>query len=136
MTGADALAVCHFLRAHAPFDALPEATLARVAQAAQLETLSGGTTIFAQGDGPLQHLRIIREGAVEVVSEGRVLDLLGPGEPFGHASMLSGSPPGFEARAAEDTVCYRIAAAAAEDLLAGPGGARFVARVTMCASGC
>ena len=32
-------------------------------------------------------------------STARVLDLLGPGELFGHASMLSGLPPGFTARA-------------------------------------
>ena len=31
--------------------------------------------------------------------------------------MLSGLPPGFEARAAEDTLCYRIAAAVARPLL-------------------
>lgn len=73
-------------------------------------------------------MRIIRSGAVEIVSDGRVLDLLGAGEPFGHASMLSGFPPGFAARAAEDTVCYRIEAERAEELLSGPAGLRFVAR--------
>ena len=31
--------------------------------------------------------------------------------------MLSGLPPGFEARAAEDTLCYRIPVAAARPLL-------------------
>ncbi len=35
---------------------------------------------------------------------------MGPGELFGHASMLSGLPAGFEARAAEDTLCYVIEA--------------------------
>jgi CBS domain-containing protein len=70
----------------------------------------------------------VRSGAVEIVSDGLVLDLLGEGELFGHASMLSGFPPGFEARAAEDTLCYRIAADAAEGLLSAPEGLRFVAR--------
>jgi len=42
--------------------------------------------------------------------------------------MLSGFPTGFEARAAEDTLCYRIAADAARELLAEPAGLRFVAR--------
>ncbi|HET9104696.1 MAG TPA: putative nucleotidyltransferase substrate binding domain-containing protein [Solirubrobacteraceae bacterium] len=128
MSANDALAAVRFLRDHPPFHALPEATVERVAAASELETLPAGTTIFAQGGGPLEHLRIIREGAVEIVSDGRVLDLLGPGEPFGHASMLSGFPPGFEARAAEDTVCLRIESAVAEELLSGPAGLRFVAR--------
>ena len=40
-----------------------------------------------------------------------------PGDTFGHAAMLSGLPPGFEARAAEDTLCYRIPVAVARPLL-------------------
>ena len=70
----------------------------------------------------------MRSGAVEIVHDGRVLDLLGEGELFGHASMLSGLPTGFEARAAEDTLCYRIGAEVAHELLADPAGLRFVAR--------
>jgi CBS domain-containing protein len=57
-----------------------------------------------------------------------VLDLLGPGELFGHASMLSGLPTGFEARAGEDTLCYRIPAQVVRPLLARPDVLRFVAR--------
>ena len=49
--------------------------------------------------------------------EGRLLDLLGPGDAFGHAAMLSGLPPGFDARAAEDTLCYRIPVEVARPLL-------------------
>ena len=60
--------------------------------------------------------------------DGRVLDLLGEGELFGHASMLSGLPTGFEARAGEDTVCYRIPAEVAQEPLSRPAGLRFVAR--------
>jgi CBS domain-containing protein len=71
---------------------------------------------------------VAHRGAVEVVHDGRVLDLLGPGELFGHGSMLSGLPTGFTARAAEETVCYRIRADVAAPLLARPAGLQFVAR--------
>ena len=71
---------------------------------------------------------MVRSGSVEVIHDGRVLDLLGPGELFGHASMISGLPTGFEARAAEDTVCYRIPADVIRPLLARPDVLRFVAR--------
>jgi CBS domain-containing protein len=57
-----------------------------------------------------------------------VLDLLGPGELFGHASMLSGLPTGFEARAGEDTICYRIPADVIRPLLGRPDFLRFIAR--------
>ncbi len=71
---------------------------------------------------------MIRRGAVEIVLDGQVLDLIGEGDLFGHASMLSGLPTGFEARAAEDSLCYRIEADAARELLGAPAGLRFVAR--------
>jgi len=45
---------------------------------------------------------MVRDGSVEIIHDGRILDLLGPGELFGHASMISGLPTGFEARAAGD----------------------------------
>ena len=70
----------------------------------------------------------MRRGAVEIIHGGRVLDLLGEGELFGHASMLSGLPTGFEARAAEDTLCYRIGSDIARELLSAPAGLRYVAR--------
>jgi CBS domain-containing protein len=128
MSGAPAPEAPRFLHEHPPFDALEPGELARVAAAAEQESHPAGTTIFQQGAEPVEHLRVVRTGAVEIVLDGRVLDLLGEGELFGHASMLSGLPTGFEARAAEDTVCYRIPAAVAEESLARPAGLRFVAR--------
>jgi CBS domain-containing protein len=62
-------------------------------------------------------LRVIHSGKVDIGHEGRLLDLLSAGDTFGHAAMLSGLPPGFEASAAEDTLCYRIPAAVARPLL-------------------
>jgi CBS domain-containing protein len=60
---------------------------------------------------------VIHSGGVDIVHDGKLLDLLGPGDAFGHAAMLSGLPPGFAARAAEDTLCYRIPVAVARPLL-------------------
>jgi CBS domain-containing protein len=120
--------VARFLRAHPPFDALDADVVERVAEAVEVEQFAAGTTIFSRGAEPVEHLRVVRSGAVELILHGRVLDLLGEGELFGHASMLSGLPTGFEARAAEDTVCYRIGADMARELLAAPAGLRFVAR--------
>ena len=42
--------------------------------------------------------------------------------------MLSGLPTGFEARAGEDTLCYRLPADAVIPLLSRPAGVRYVAR--------
>src|SRR3954469_21155434 len=120
--------VADFLAAHPPFDALDPEDVARLAAAAEVEFHPAGAEIFHQGAGPVAHLWTVRSGAVEIVHDGRVLDLLGPGELFGHASMLSGLPTGFSAIAAEDTLVYRIREAVARPLLGRPEGLRYVAR--------
>jgi CBS domain-containing protein len=128
MSATAAPEIVRFLQEHPPFDALDDDEVERVAAAAAAEFHRAGATIFSQGAEPIEHLRVVRAGSVEIVFDGRVLDLLGEGELFGHASMLSGLPTGFEARAGEDTVCYRIPAEVAQEPLSRPAGLRFVAR--------
>ena len=128
MTPEEARQAAHFLRAHPPFDTLDPDEVTRVAAAAELESYASGDTVFTQGAEPARHLRVVRDGAIEIIADGKVVDVLGAGEPFGHASMLSGLPTGFEARAAEDSSCYRIGLDAAQALLSAPEGLRFVAR--------
>jgi len=124
-----------FLAAHPPFDGVGADELARVAAVTEIETFPGGRTIFSEGAGPVEYLRMVRAGSVEILHDGQVLDLLGPGELFGHASMLSGLPTGFEARAAEDTACYQIPASVAQECLARPAGLRYVARSVLVHAG-
>ncbi len=128
MTPEEARQIARFLRAHPPFDALAAADVERVAADAELESYGGGETIFAQGADPVSDLRVVRDGTVEIIEDGKVVDVLGEGEVFGHASMLSGLSTGFEARAARHASCYRIDGRLAEELLSGPPGLRFVAR--------
>ena len=120
--------IAGFLGSHPPFDAVDADELARVAAVTATEATFKGETIFSQGTGPVEYLRVVRAGSVEIIHDGQVLDLLGPGELFGHASMLSGLSAGFEARAAEDTLCYRIPAGVVSPLLARPDVLRFIAR--------
>src|SRR5439155_21661791 len=100
--------VVEFLRRHPPFDDLADGTLEELAGSVEVEFFPGGTTILRQGDPAVKHVRVIRRGTVELVDDGRVLDVLGEGELFGHPTMLSGTPAGFEVRAGEDTLCYRL----------------------------
>ena len=120
--------VADFLAPHPPFDALDPTDVQRVAEAAEVEFHQAGAEIFHQGAAPVEHVWVVRSGAVEIVHDGRVLDLLGTGELFGHASMLSGLPTGFAAIAAEDALCYRIPADVVRPLLAHPAGLRYVTR--------
>ena len=120
--------IAEFLRRHAPFDDVADEAIEELARSAEVEFFAAGATIFRQRDEPRKHVWIVRRGAVELVDQGRVLDLLGEGELFGHPSMLSGLPTGFEASAAEDSLCYRLPAEAVVPLLARPAGLRYVAR--------
>jgi CBS domain-containing protein len=120
--------IAGFLGSHPPFDAVDPDERTRIAALAQTETVPRGQAIFAQGAGPVESVWMVRSGSVEVVHDGAVLDLLGPGELFGQASMISGLPTGFEARAAQGTVCYRIPAEVLRPLLARPDVLRFVAQ--------
>ena len=120
--------VADFLAPHPPFDSLDPTDVLRVAEAAEVEFHPAGVEIFQQGAAPVEYVWMVRNGAVEIVHDGRVLDLLGAGELFGHASMLSGLPTGFAAIAAEDLLCYRIPAKVATPLLARPAGLRYVTR--------
>jgi CBS domain-containing protein len=124
----DAADIAGFLRTHPPFDALAQDDVERLAVAAQTEHHPKGSVIFAEGEGPVEHLRVVQRGAVEIIHQDKVLDLLGEGELLGHASMLSGLPTGVEARAAEVTLCLRIPASLATAVLAGTGGMRSLSR--------
>jgi CBS domain-containing protein len=132
--------IVRFLAQRAPFDVLAVEELTEVAAQAAIEFHLRGTVILSEDGGPVTFLRVIHSGGVDIAHEGRLLDLLGPGDTFGDAAMLSGLPPGFEARAAEDTLCYRIPVAVARPLLDGarrrelrggaaPEGLRPVARL-------
>jgi CBS domain-containing protein len=97
-----------FLGAHSPFDALDGADLERLANRVEVEYFTSGTVIVTDGQQALDHFWIVRSGGVEVLDRGRVIDLLGPGDTFGHVSVLTGQPPTLSCRAAEDTLCYRL----------------------------
>ena len=123
--------IAEFLRGHEPFAELDDRALEELADRTEVEHFASGDVILRQGEPAPAHVRMVRRGSVELVDRGRVLDLLGEGEWFGHPAMLSGLPTGAAARAAEDTVCYRLPAEAVLPLLARPAGLRFVARSLM-----
>jgi CBS domain-containing protein len=73
-----------------------------------VEYVTSGTVMVTDGQQPLDHFWIVRSGGVEVLDRGRVVDLLGPGDTFGHISLLTGLAPALSARAEQDTLCYRL----------------------------
>ena len=96
-----------FLGGQAPFDALDAEDLARLVAHVEVEYFAAGATVVAP-DERLAHLWVVRTGALEVVDEGRVVDLLGSGDMFGLVWLLSELPPPVRVRAHEESLCLRI----------------------------
>lgn len=97
-----------FLAKQSPYDRLDEADLAVLARHVEVEFFAAGTTIVKANGPELEHLYVVRTGAVQVVDGDTVLDELGPGDTFGHISVVSGLPPPLSVIAVLDTLCYLI----------------------------
>ena len=76
--------IAEFLRGRDPFSGLDEEDLDALAAKTEVEFFPAGTRILPQGEQPQGRVRVIRRGAVELLDRGRLADLLGEGEMFGH----------------------------------------------------
>ena len=97
-----------------PFDVLAPETFERAVSKTQIEFFPAGEVILQQGGEPSTHAYVVRTGEVELMDEDRVLDLLGPGEVFGHPSLTTGSGPSLTVRSR-----FRVYEGAAASLASG-----------------
>src|SRR4051812_39116886 len=116
-----------FLGRFAPFDGLEEPRRTAIAAVADERRSAPGEVLLLEDGTPSEHLFVVREGSVELVHEGEVVDILGPGESFGHPSLLSGLAPAFTVRARERTVCILIPREAAVAVFSAPSGVGYLA---------
>ena len=116
-----------FLGRFAPFDGLEPADRDAIAAAARERAYESGENLLLEDGTPSEQLFVVAEGSVELVHQGEAVDVLGPGESFGHPSLLSGLAPAFTVRARERTVCILIPREAAVAVFSGPAGAGYLA---------
>lgn len=116
-----------FLTHVPPFDALPAEELADVASAARGRDFAAGETILVEDGPPSRQFYVVQSGSVELLHEGEVIDVLEPGECFGHPSLLTGMAPAFTVRAHEPARLVLVPKKQALAVLGGPSGAGFVA---------
>jgi CRP/FNR family transcriptional regulator, cyclic AMP receptor protein len=55
------------------------------------EFYTAGETIFTAGDDG-HHMYVVQEGEVEVIANGKVIDVHGPGGLFGEMAIIDNSP--------------------------------------------
>jgi CBS domain-containing protein len=119
--------IAAFLGRFPPFDALPSDDLATVAAAAETRRYAQGENVLVEDARPAEQLFVVSEGSVELVHEEEIVDILEPGESFGHPSLLTGLAPAFTVRAHEETTCYLIPRETATRVLVSPAGTGYVA---------
>jgi CBS domain-containing protein len=100
--------IVDFLSGQPPFDALDADDLARLVNRVEVEYFAGGAVVVAEDVDRLDHLWVVRTGALEVLDRGGIVDLLGPGDTFGHLWLLAGLPPRLLVRAHEESLLLRI----------------------------
>jgi CBS domain-containing protein len=115
------------LKRFAPLASLSEQEYAEVVSVSAVRTYSAGEVILREDGRPAEHLYVIESGSVELVHEDDLIDVLEPGEAFGHTSLLSGLAPAFDVRARGVTTCLLIPGEQAHRLLSRPAGLEFVA---------
>jgi CBS domain-containing protein len=121
-------AIAQFLSAFPPFDALTPGDLSAIADRTTVRHFAEGVNILVEDGEPARHLYVVAQGSVELLHEGELVDVLEPGECFGHPSLLTGMAPAFTVRSHEAHVaCYLIASGEALAVLGRPAGAGYVA---------
>jgi len=67
-----------------------------------------GEAVFHRGDAENSYLFVVRKGAIRLEKDGRLLQMVEEGEPFGFPSLLASTSPHADATAEEDTLLFRF----------------------------
>ena len=95
------------LRAIEMFAPLPAPTLEALAMSLAQIDIPAGETLFRQGDHG-DRFYIVESGEIEIEIDGRVANVLGPGDHFGEIALLRDIPRTATARARKETQLYAL----------------------------
>jgi CBS domain-containing protein len=84
--------------------------------------------VLVEDGPPAAGLWVILTGSMDLVHQGEPVQVLEPGECFGHPSLLTGMAPAFTVRAREPSTCALFAPEVARRVLATEAGVTFVAQ--------
>jgi CRP-like cAMP-binding protein len=105
-------AVVEFLKRNPVFASVPGREVQALASAARTERYRAREYVFMEGDAATGFY-LVQSGRVKILRQARggrevVLELLGPGEPFGGVAVIERRPYPASAQATEPTVVLRI----------------------------
>jgi CBS domain-containing protein len=116
-----------FLVHQSPFKSVSDEERRAAAEAAQLLTLGRGQPALVEDGEPATGLFVVYSGSMDLVHADQVVDVLEPGECFGHPSLLSGMAPAFSVVAREESQVLFIPREPALQVLGHREGAAYVA---------
>jgi CBS domain-containing protein len=116
-----------FLAHYSPFDALDSEELRTLAAGAVEHAYDAGQSVLVEDGLPTRGLWVIVTGSMDIVHDGEPIQVLEPGECFGHPSLLTGMAPAFTVRAREPSTCALFSAEAGRQILGTEAGAAYVA---------
>lgn len=115
------------LARHPPFDGIDPEEVRAALEGATEHAFDAGDIALVEDGAPALGLWVILDGSMGIVHEGEVIQVLEPGECFGHPSLLTGMAPAFTVRAREPSRCLMFAADDSRRLLGTVAGATYVA---------
>jgi CBS domain-containing protein len=115
------------LARYPPFARIDPAQLRAALVDAQERSFERGDSILVEDGPPSSGLWVILGGSMDLVHDGEVIQVLEPGECFGHPSLLTGMAPAFTVRAREPSRCLLFAPEASRRVLGTVAGATYVA---------
>ncbi|MEZ4984911.1 MAG: DUF294 nucleotidyltransferase-like domain-containing protein [Saprospiraceae bacterium] len=99
-----------FLKGFMPFSLLDDTTLHQLAATAIVRHVPEGAYVFKEGEPPLEHIFVVREGAIQLLQqEGELLiEECDEGDLFGLRPLLAGQPYVLSAKAIEESLVYAL----------------------------
>ena len=109
-----------FLRGHPPWSRLDAPSLKAVEDALEIAYAPRGARVLRQGGAPAAFLYVVRKGALRLERDGRLLQTLEEGDPFGFPSLIGRASPHADVVAAEDSLLYQVPEAVFRRLMETP----------------
>jgi CBS domain-containing protein len=117
-----------FLARYPPFDGIEPAMVEALVADAEQRSFQSGDEVLVEDGPPSPGLWVVLTGSMGLLHEGEVIQVLEPGECFGHPSLLTGMPPAYTVCAREPSTCALLSEAAGRRLLSTEAGTAYVAR--------
>jgi CBS domain-containing protein len=106
-----------YVRSIPPFQGLPADAFGSAARNLEVGFYPAGARLAAAGGRPLEHLYVVRKGAVRLERDGQPLQVVEEGECFGYTSLITGRAT-IDVIVEENLLAYRVPAADFRALLA------------------